>query len=61
MKLKTSLETRDEVAGSEPVPIEIVLDTAGFIPHGPVSTAGYSGYLCNTGYGIPDWRFWISD
>jgi hypothetical protein len=49
MKLKTSLGTG---SGAHPdanfSPVKIPLDAAGFIPHGPASTAGYSGYLWNT-------------
>jgi hypothetical protein len=50
MKLKTSLETGVGVAWTQTYPrLEFGLDTAGFIPHGPASTAGYPGYFWNTG------------
>jgi hypothetical protein len=49
MKLKTSLRTGGGARlDANLSPVEIWLDAAGFIPHGPVSTAGYSGYLGNT-------------
>jgi hypothetical protein len=64
MKLKTSLETGGECPQiREPLPVEIWVDTAGFISHGQVLTAGYSGYLWNTvAIGGPDLQIWqLSD
>jgi hypothetical protein len=49
MKLKTSLGTGGGVRLDTNLSrLKFSLDTAGFIPHGPVSTAGYSGYFWNT-------------
>jgi hypothetical protein len=32
----------------KPFPVKVWLGTAGFIPQGPVATAGYSGYYWRT-------------